>query len=65
MSQDSTGQAGTLPLMVIEVTPAMIQAGLDQLREHHIGDDLAYVLETVFRAMAYESPSISFTIPAK
>lgn len=52
-------------LKVIEVTPAMIEAGIDELREHHIGDDLKYVVETVFRAMAYESPSTSFTIPVK
>jgi len=50
---------------LIAVTPGMIEAGLQELREHHIGDDLAYVLECVFRAMAYESLPASATIPAK
>ena len=56
---DDSGQAGALE---IEVSSAMIDAGLEQLREHHIGEDLGYVVETVFRAMAYLSPSASFTI---
>lgn len=38
----------------IVVTPEMIQAGLDELHEHYIGQNWAEVLENVFRAMAYK-----------
>ena len=37
----------------IQVTPAMIAAGVDELREHALGDDWGCVLEDVYRAMAY------------
>jgi hypothetical protein len=37
----------------IEVTPAMIEAGLYELYEHNFGDDVKLVLEDVYRAMAY------------
>lgn len=40
---------------MIEVTDAMIAAGLDEFREHHYGSDVPYVLESVYRAMAYAS----------
>lgn len=56
-----SGQTGAQ----IEVTPAMVEAGVEEIREHHVGDDLGYVVESVFRAMAYLSPSASFTIPAR
>jgi len=42
----------------ILVTPEMLAAGLEELSEHHFGDDLGWILESVFRAMAYESPQI-------
>jgi len=54
-------QAGTS----IEVTQAMIEAGVAELREHHIGDDLGYAAETAFRAMAYLRPSASLIISCK
>lgn len=49
----------------IEVTREMVEAGVAELREHHIGDDLGYAVEAVFRAVAYLSTSASFTIPTK
>jgi hypothetical protein len=39
----------------IVVTPEMVNAGIEELREHTIGEDWNYVLECVFRAMAYEN----------
>ncbi len=35
-------------LIEIEVTPEMIAAGLEEIREHRYGDDLRYTLESVF-----------------
>ena len=46
-------QAGAIE---IEVTPAMIEAGINELYDHSLADGLPYVMEVVFRAMAYESP---------
>lgn len=43
----------------IEITPAMIEAGMDALREYHLGDDMSYVIEMVYRAMHYEYISAS------
>lgn len=37
----------------IEVTPEMVAAGLQALSEHSFSDELPYVLESVYRAMAY------------
>ncbi len=37
----------------IEVTPAMIAAGKEALREYSFADDMGYVIECVYRAMAY------------
>ena len=37
----------------IEVTAAMISAGLSELREHSFAEDAGYVLECVYRAMGY------------
>ena len=45
------GQAGA----EIEVTPAIIEAGKAELREHRYVDDTDYMLEAVYRAMAYVS----------
>jgi len=43
----------------IEITPAMIEAGMDALREYHLGDDMSYVIEMVYRAMHHENLSAS------
>ncbi len=48
----SRGQAGA----EIEVTDAMVAAGLHELAEHNLGEGLPYIVEAVFRAMAYKSP---------
>ncbi len=49
----------------LPVTPEMVEAGLAELRQHNFGDDVRYMLECVFRAMAYESLDASATNPAK
>ena len=46
----------------IEITDAMTEAGMDELRQHQLPGDWPYVLECIFRAMAYESPSASLII---
>jgi hypothetical protein len=62
MANDSARQAGAhqsgddIPEIV--VTPEMVQAGIDELYEHSLSDGLPYLLETVFRAMAYVSPQL-------
>lgn len=53
------------PALLVEITPEMIAAGLEEMREHRLGDDPAYVLESVFRAMAYASPFASSMRPLK
>lgn len=57
MPEDSR-QAGAIE---IEVTPQMVEAGLEELSEHRYGGDLAYALESVFRAMSYARSSASAT----
>ena len=37
----------------ISVSDAMIAAGIDEIQSHKIGADLGYIVECVFRAMAY------------
>ena len=49
----------------IEVTVAMVKAGLEELGDHHYADDWAYVLECVYRAMTYASPEASVINPSK
>jgi len=49
----------------IVVTPAMIDAGLEEFRSYHYDSDSRLMLESVFRAMAYASVSASVTIPSK
>lgn len=49
----------------IQITQEMIEAGLDEMRQHQIGDDLGYVVECVYRAMAYSRFSASSTNPVK
>jgi hypothetical protein len=53
-------ESGDRPVL-IEVTPQMVEAGLSELREHHFGGDLAYIVECVFRAMVYARDSASTT----
>lgn len=50
---DSQGQAG------IEVTPAMIEAGKSALAEYGFRDEIEYVIESVYRAMAYAKADAS------
>jgi len=38
----------------IVVTPTMVAAGLDEMSRHSYGEEISYVLECVFRAMAYK-----------
>ncbi len=59
MCESEQRQAGAFEQ--IEVTSEMIAAGLDELRERHFDDGLSYVLESVYRAMAYARPSASAT----
>lgn len=42
----------------IVVTPEMVAAGIEELFEHKITNDWAYVVECVFRAMAYASKTV-------
>lgn len=55
MGLGESGQAGALK--EIEVTPAMIEAGLDELCQHRVGTDWEVILESVYRAMAYRAPA--------
>ena len=49
----------------IVVSPAMIDAGLEEFRSHHYGGDTRYMLESVFREMAYASVSASVISSSK
>jgi hypothetical protein len=49
----------------IVVTQEMVNEGLDELARHHYCDDIRYILECVFRAMAYASPSASVITRSK
>lgn len=49
----------------IEVTPDMVDAGLDELRGHSLVGDARYMLESVYRAMAYARRSASVTSSVK
>lgn len=44
-------------LKVIPVTDEMIDAGLQELYDHHFGDNEREVLRSVFSSMAYRSPA--------
>lgn len=48
-------------LTEVEVTPAMIEAGLTEMGEHRFCGDLAYMVESVFRAMHYARRAASAT----
>ena len=52
MGLDDSRQAGANE---IEVTPAMIAAGLDELLQHSFADVWPDVLEAIYRSMAYAS----------
>ena len=52
-------QAGTAEIIVTE---GMVTAGLRQMHEYSYGEDIRYVLEAVFRAMAYESPQLPLPV---
>lgn len=49
----------------IEVTPVMVEVGLEAFCEHHYGEDPQLMLEHVYRAMAYASLLASSTNPSK
>lgn len=52
--------AGNSPKPIV-VTEEMISASLAELNENSFGEDPRYILESVFRAMAYRMPSASET----
>lgn len=39
----------------IAVTPQMVEAGLEVFRSHHYDTDAPYLMECIYRAMAYAS----------
>lgn len=41
----------------IIVTPEMVRAGLDELRDHSFSDEHGYILECIYRAMEYGQPT--------
>ena len=49
MADDSNRQAGA----EIEVTKEMLDAGLEVLCEHTYGGDARYMVECIYRQMAY------------
>ncbi len=53
------------PAQEIEVTPEMIEAGRQEMREHHYDTEIGYMLECVYRAMSYASCPASSTKPPK
>jgi hypothetical protein len=48
----------TTPIEIV-VTTEMVDAGIETLYEFNYGEDPRYIIECVFRAMAYESPLLS------
>jgi len=53
------------PTAEIKVTSEMIEAGLEELREHDYAGDTRYMLECIYRTMAYASASASPIIASK
>lgn len=49
----------------ILVTKRMIDAGMEELAEHHYAGDIPYMLECVFRSMAYASDPASLIKDSK
>lgn len=43
----------------VDVTPEMLQSGIDELRQHSLGGDWKFVIECIYRAMFYESIAAS------
>lgn len=56
-----TSLAGKGDTLEIVVTQAMIDEGVAEYQQHANGSDVRYVVESVFRAMAYESIAASST----
>jgi hypothetical protein len=50
------GDPGAAAARQIEITLGMVEAGVEELRDAHLGDPLPLLAEAVFRAMLYESP---------
>ena len=48
----------------IPVTAEMVDAGLSEIREHHYDTDVRWMLECVFRAMAYANLEVASSIKA-
>lgn len=46
-------------------TESMVDAGLEEMREHHYACDVRHMLESVFRFMAYASTAASLTKDSK
>lgn len=44
------------PAQEIEITPEMIEAGYEELREHPLGADLHWLAQKVYMAMLYAGP---------
>ena len=42
----------------IVVTEAMIEAGINEFYDFRFGEDMRFVLESVYRSMAYEAPQL-------
>ena len=51
--------------LTVEVTPEMIAAGMEELREHRFGDQASYILECIYRAMHYARLAASSTKASK
>ena len=49
----------------IEVTETMIDAGREEFQRHHYDADVGWMLESVYRAMAYASLDASSIIRPK
>lgn len=49
MAVSDSGQAGATT--EIEITPAMIEAGVCEAREHMLGEQLPYLVRKIFIAM--------------
>lgn len=67
-TEDRTGRHSTQPAPAgthVVVTSGMIEAGLEELSDHHYAGDTAYMVESVYRAMAYASFSASATNSSK
>lgn len=57
--------AGKYARTLIDVTPQMVEAGLAEFRDHRYDTGVRYMLESVYRAMAYANLDASSTSPSK